>query len=159
MIRDKTDFLKNDFISQLKHLDPAKAPLWGKMNVQQMIEHISREALRNANGRLKFDTILTPPENLGKMRDFLMSEKPYRENTINPLMSETPLPLKNHSLGDAISELEEELAYFFEVFEKDPNLVIRNPFFGDLNYQQMVQLLYKHALHHLKQFGVDAESN
>jgi len=46
------------------------------------------------------------------------------------------------------------LIYFFEAFENDHNLVTRNPLFGDLNFEQNVQLLHKHALHHLRQFGV-----
>jgi hypothetical protein len=44
--------------------------------------------------------------------------------------------------------------YFFTVFNKNNLRVTRNPFYGDLNYEQNVQLLHKHALHHLKQFGV-----
>jgi hypothetical protein len=39
------------------------------------------------------------------------------------------------------------LIYFFEAFENDHNLVTRNPLFGDLNFEQNVQLLHKHALH------------
>jgi hypothetical protein len=50
------------------------------------------------------------------------------------------------------------MIYFFEVFEKDTALVTRNPFFGDLNFEQNVQLLYKHSLHHLRQFGVEPPS-
>ena len=55
----------------------------------------------------------------------------------------------------AIGALQQELIYFFEAYEKKPQLVIRNPFFGDLNFEENVQLLFKHALHHLKQFGVE----
>ena len=57
--------------------------------------------------------------------------------------------------GLAIGALQLELIYFFEAFGKDPQLITRNPFFGDLNFEQNVQLLYKHALHHLRQFGVE----
>ena len=55
----------------------------------------------------------------------------------------------------AIGKLQQELIIFFEVYEKNPKLVVRNPFFGDLDFEQNVQLLHKHALHHLKQFGVE----
>ena len=44
---------------------------------------------------------------------------------------------------------------FFEVFEKDPGLKTINPVFGELDFDSNIQLLYKHALHHLKQFGID----
>ena len=54
----------------------------------------------------------------------------------------------------AIGTLQEELIYFFEVFEKDQRLITRNPIFGDMDFVQNVQLLHKHARHHLRQFGV-----
>jgi len=43
----------------------------------------------------------------------------------------------------------------FEVYAANEKLQIRNPFFGDLNFEQNVALLYKHAVHHLKQFGIE----
>lgn len=151
---EKEDFLRTSLVIHLQRLNPATAPRWGKMNVQQMIEHFGRDAVRNANGRLKIDKIITPPENLERMRDFLMSDKPFKENTKNPLMAEEPLPLKYKTVQGAIGALQQELIYFFEAFDHRPDLITRNPFFGDLNFEQNVQLLYKHALHHLRQFNV-----
>ena len=152
---EKENFLRTKLVTYLQRLDPATPPKWGKMNVQQMIEHYAGDAVRNANGRLKIETIITPPENLQRMRDFLMSEKPFRENTKNPLMGEEPAALHFKTVQAAIGALQQELIYFFEVYNKDPHLVIRNPFFGDLNFEQNVQLLHKHAIHHLRQFGVE----
>jgi hypothetical protein len=155
MSLEKENFLRTKFVAYLQRLDPLTTPKWGKMNVQQMIEHFAGDAVCNASGRLKFDTILTPQEHLDRMREFLMSEKPFKENTKNSLMGEEPLPPRYKTVQAAIGTLQEELIYFFEAYEKNPNLVIRNPFFGDLNFEQNVQLLYKHALHHLHQFGVE----
>lgn len=152
---EKENFLRSRFVSCLQQIHPATTPRWGKMNVQQMVEHFAADALRCASGRLKIDTILTPAENLDRMREFMMSEKPFKENTKNPLMTAEPLDTRHATLQAAIGELQEELIAFFEVFEKNPQLVTRNPFFGDLNFEQNVQLLYKHALHHLRQFGVE----
>ena len=152
---EKENFLRTKLVIYLQQLDPATPPRWGKMNVQQMIEHFAGDAMRNASGRLKIDTILTPPENLERMREFMMSEKPFRENTMNPLLGEEPAPPRYKTVQAAIGALQEEIIYFFEAYEKDHRLIIRNPFFGDLNFEQNVQLLYKHALHHLRQFGVE----
>ena len=155
MTIEKENFLRTKLIHHLQRLDPATPPRWGKMNVQQMIEHFAGDAVRNASGKLKIDTMITPPERLGPMREFMMSDKPFRENTMNPLMSEEPAPPRYKTVQAAIGALQEELIYFFEVFEKEPQLQTRNPFFGELNFEQNVQLLYKHALHHLRQFGVE----
>lgn len=139
----------------LQQLNPAKAPRWGKMSVQHMIEHFSFDGVQYASGRRQADQIITPIEHLRKLREFMMSEKPFRENTRNPLMGEEPAPLQYRTMQAAIGALQEELIYFFEVFEKNQALTTRNPIFGDLDFEQNVQLLYKHALHHLRQFGVE----
>jgi hypothetical protein len=152
---EKENFLRTKLVTYLQQLDPAAPPKWGKMNVQQMIEHYGGDAVRNASGRLKIDKIVTPPENLERMREFMMSDKPFKENTKNPLMGEEPTVLRYHTIQAAIGALQQELIYFFEAFEEAPQLITRNPFFGDLNFEQNVQLLYKHALHHLRQFGAE----
>ena len=152
---EKEDFLRTKLVTCLQRLDPSTAPRWGKMSVQGMIEHYSHDGVRNASGRLKFDKIMTEPGHLERLREFMMSDKPFKENTKNPLMGEDPAPLHFKTIQAAIGALQQELIYFFEVFEKNPQLITRNPFFGDLNFEQNVQLLYKHALHHLRQFGVE----
>ena len=151
----KENFLRTRLISYLQQLDPATPPKWGKFSVQQMIEHFAGDAVRNANGRLKFDKPVTPPDKLEGMRAFMMSEKPFKENTRNPLMGDEPSEVHFKTVQGAIGALQQELIYFFEVYEKDPGKIILNPFFGELNFEQNVQLLYKHAIHHLRQFGVN----
>lgn len=153
MNEEKAEFLRSRFIPLLVQLPTETKAAWGKMTVQQMIEHFA-DYIRIASGKAVYNDILTPPEQLDKMRSFLESDKPFRENTTNPLMPETPAPVRNPSKAEAIKELKEEVNYFFSVFEKNKLQVTRNPFFGDLNYEQNIQLLYKHAMHHLKQFGV-----
>ena len=110
---EKEDFLRTKLIPCLQRLDPSTPPRWGKMSVQQMIEHFSGDAVRNANGRLKFDKIVTPPENLTRMREFMMSDKPFKENTINPLLGPEPEPPHYTTVQAAIGALQQELIYFF----------------------------------------------
>jgi hypothetical protein len=152
MATAKEEFLKNDFIPLLKKLKPADEGKWGLMNAQQMVEHFT-DAVKNANGKLKLPS-LVGGEKLVKMRAFLLSEEPFKENTKNPLIPETGIPLRQPDLPSAIDKLKKELDYFFEVYKKDPELTIINSFFGELDYKMNVQLLHKHALHHLRQFGL-----
>jgi hypothetical protein len=149
----KVDFLKRRFISLLKQIPTDTPPQWGKMTLQQMIEHFA-DSVRIASGKTVHTDIITPAENFQRVRDFMLSDKPFRENTANPLMPAVPAPVKNISCKAALDELESEMKYFFSVFEKNNLGVTRNPFFGDLNFEENVHLLYKHALHHLRQFGV-----
>ncbi len=149
----KAHFLKKDFIPLLKTISPDAVPRWGKMNVQQMVEHFA-DSVRIAAGTFPDVPLLTPAENLPRMQTFLLSDKPFRENTKNPLVSENPA-LRHASLAEALNELQAALDAFFEAFYANEAFTTRNPFFGELNFDMNVRVLYKHAVHHLRQFGVD----
>jgi hypothetical protein len=152
MNQEKIDFLKNDFIFLLKHLAPDARGSWGLMNGQQMVEHFV-DVVKTANGKLKLP-VINEGEKLEKSRAFLMSDKPFAENIRNPFMNETPAPTKKPTMQAAIEKLQQELNYFFQVFEKDPSTATQNPFFGELDFDGNVQFLHKHAMHHLRQFGL-----
>jgi hypothetical protein len=152
-LQQKADFLRNEYTALLSQLDSNAPRKWGKMDVQQMIEHMS-DYVRIANGRTPME-IVTPDDKLPLMQGFLATEKPFRENTPNALMSDTPPPAKYATREEAIAELQEEIDHFFATFEEQNKKTIANPFFGHLNFDQQVQLLYKHATHHLRQFGVE----
>ena len=153
MNAEKEKFLKYRFVELLRKIPSDRPPQWGKMSLQQMIEHFA-DSVRIASGKTVYTDFVVTEEQLSKFRAFMLSDKPFKENTANPLMSEVPAPVKNPSAEEALQELQEEIDYFFTVFEKNNLQVTRNPFFGDLNFEENVHLLYKHALHHLKQFGV-----
>ena len=150
---EKENFLRTKFISLLQKLPADTSPNWGKMNLQQMIEHFC-DVVMVASGKIKLP-IVTPPDKLGRFRDFMMSEKPFKENTKSPVLGDEPAPLKKHTKEAAIGKLQEEIIYFFEAFEKDPALITTHPVFGQLNFEENIQIMHKHALHHLRQFGID----
>jgi hypothetical protein len=152
MNEEKKKFLQEDFIPLLQKSDANAKGKWGVMNDQQMVEHFA-DAVKNASGKLILPVVNTG-ERLEKSREFLMTEKQFKENTKNPLIPETPFPLRKANMNAAIEKLQSELNYFFQVFDNNPNLKTSNPIFGELDYTKNVQLLHKHALHHLRQFGL-----
>jgi len=152
MNKAKEAFLKKDFISLLGKLKADDKGKWGIMNAQQMVEHFA-DSVKNANGKLVFP-LLNEGERLQKSRELLMSETPFKENTKNPLIPEEGIPLRMPDLQSAINKLQKELDYFFEVFENHPELKTTNSIFGELDYEMNIQLLHKHAIHHLRQFGL-----
>jgi hypothetical protein len=152
MNEEKKKFLKEDFIPLLQKLDANAKGRWGVMNGQQMVEHFA-DAVKNASGKLILPVVNTG-ERLEKSREFLMTEKQFKENTKNPLIPDTPFPLRKANMNAAIEKLQDELNYFFQAFENDANLKTDNSLFGELDYAMNVQLLHKHALHHLRQFGL-----
>ena len=156
MMSTQQDFLKNEFINLIKSIPTDTSPKWGKMSFQQMVEHFV-DVMKIASGKTAFPEILTPEDRLEKMRAFMMSNKPFQENTKNPLLPETPAPVRSVSPEAAITELEKEIRFFFSVFENNNLHITRNPLFGDLTYDENLHLLYKHAWHHLRQFGIGME--
>jgi hypothetical protein len=152
MNETKLNFLKNDLVFHLKHLAPDAMGKWGVMNGQQMVEHFT-DMIRIASGRKKYNGTLDE-EIIKKNYGFMMTDKPFRENTKNPLLPEIPPPVTHNTMQQSIEGLKQELNYLFEQYESKPDLRTHNPIFGDLNFEEQVQLLHKHAMHHLKQFGL-----
>ena len=153
MIKAKEEFLKNDLIPLLEKLGADEKARWGIMTPQQMIEHFA-DAVKNASGSLLLPT-LNEGEKLEKSREFLMSETPFKQNIDNPLIPKEGIPHRQPDLQAAINKLKKELDHFFLVFERNPELKTGNAFFGQLDYNMNIQLLHKHAVHHLKQFGLE----
>lgn len=151
---EKVLFLKNELFPALRGIPATRKPGWGKMDAQQMVEHLI-DFFRLANGKKTLPLLTTDPERLSKMRDFLASDKPFRENTrATGVAEDEPAPHQFPSLAHAIDIAESELNDFFNLFREQPDLILQNPFFGDMNFEYQVFLLYKHTRHHLRQFGV-----
>jgi DinB superfamily len=150
--RDKVAFLKSELNLLYQDLKPGDQGKWGKMNAQQMIEHVT-DFFDVSTGKIKFD-LVTPEEQLPKFREFLRSDKEFRENTKAPasVLGEEPSPLRNPSIEKAIKKLKDSVNEFFDFFEKDPERTTIHPVFGPLNFEEWVLLHYKHVNHHLRQF-------
>lgn len=152
-MEQKISFLKNELTGHLQNIPADRTPAWGKMNLQQMTEHLSRDAFRVASGKVIFP-LMTPEEHIPKMQEFLRSDKPFKENTVNRLMAAEPLPLVHKDMPAALAELQTEINDFFEAYQQEPGKKVMNPSFGEMDFELQVLLLHKHALHHLRQFGV-----
>jgi hypothetical protein len=150
----KISFLKNELTGHLENIPADRVPAWGKMNPQQMVEHLSRDAFRVASGKVTFP-LMTPEEHIPKMQEFLRSDKQFKENTVNKLLATEPVPVVHQNMSEALTELRAEIDYFFETFQQEPGKKVVNPSFGEMDFELQVLLLHKHALHHLRQFGVE----
>lgn len=154
-LQDKIAFLKVDVCRLMGTIQPNALPIWGKMNPQQMVEHLV-EYVGIAYGKVPVDQILSDEARVAKMQMFLHTEKPFMENTPNPLMPSEPPATTMANMEDAIHTLQASINEFFNTYEHNPALVLSNAFFGELNFELQVRLLYKHTKHHLRQFGVQA---
>ena len=149
---NKSAFISSDLFISLQQLHADAMPKWGKMNAQQMVEHLS-DFIDLSVEKIHFP-LAVPEEDLPKYKAFLMSEKPFRENTKAPaaVLGENPLPVKLDSLESAILQLKISVADFFAFFAKNPDKKTLHPAFGWLNYEEWLMLHFKHISHHLRQF-------
>lgn len=143
---DKAD--ADSIIARIETLTPSSKALWGKMNVSQMLAHTA--------GAL----------------DMTMSEVPTKQSfigwLISPLVKKGLLGGKPFSKGSPTDpnlvikddrDFEKEKARLISLVKKlhagQAALVNKgkHPFFGKMTPDQWAVLQYKHADHHLSQFG------
>ena len=147
-IFNETD--RNEILQRIEKLTPQTQALWGKMNVAQMLAHCANAA-KMPTGEMKTQRAPFPFNLLGKMlKGKILAEGPLRKN------SPTAREIK---VVDP-REFEKEKASFIAAVKKlgegekaiDKNAV--HPFFGGMKPQEWGRINYKHADHHLSQFGV-----
>jgi hypothetical protein len=154
MDEQKLNFITKEYLPLLKNLPADALGNWGKMNAQQMVEHIAAFFAVSA-GKIKFD-LVTPVEHLPKYREFLFSDKEFRENTKAPVtvIGEEALPLRYATMDEALENLTTSIAAFENYFKEDAEKKTLHPVFGELNFKEWVLLHYKHVMHHARQFGL-----
>ncbi len=152
MDQDKLNFISSEFIPLLNKLPADTLGKWGKMNGQQMVEHVAG-FFKVSTGKIIFP-LVTPAEHLPKFKEFLLSDKAFRENTKAPVLPEEPLPIRFATMQEAITQLDNEIKEFVLLFNNNDQLKTEHPVFGELNFDEWILLHYKHVTHHLKQFGL-----
>jgi len=150
MNQEKFNFISAGIIPLLNALPADAVGKWGKMNGQQMVEHVAG-FFKVSTGKIKF-SLVTPVEHLPKYKEFLNSDKEFRENTKAPVLPEEPLPVRFATMTESINELDKYIKEFVDLFSSNSQLKTMHPVFGELNFDEWVLLHYKHVTHHLKQF-------
>ena len=145
------DFLdKNLVSSKLLQIKKDISPLFGKMNGQQMIEHLSF-VLQISNGMVDADCHVST-EKSSKRKPFLDTDGELQIGFKASMLSEEPNELKFNSIEEAINDLCAQIDNFKTHFEtvKAEN----HPFFGELDFKYWQKFHVKHFTHHFKQFGL-----
>ncbi|MFT3909781.1 MAG: DUF1569 domain-containing protein [Ferruginibacter sp.] len=153
MQEQKSAFIKNEMFSLLSNLAADSKGSWGKMNGQQMVEHLA-DFFDISSAKVP-SRLVIPEEHLPKYKAFLLSDKEFRENTKAPaeVLGEEPIPVRTANMEAAISTLRNSVDAFYKYYENTPVENTTHPVFGSLNFEEWILLHYKHVIHHLKQFG------
>ncbi len=138
-----------DLLVRVAKLSESSKPLWGKMNVSQMLLHCQKP-MEVATGKLMLKRGLI---------GFLFG-KMVKNNFLNKPEFKQNLPTVPEFKSATTPEFENErlmLMGFIKRFGDEGPAVIANkkhPFFGEMNDEEWGILNYKHLDHHLRQFGV-----
>jgi oxepin-CoA hydrolase/3-oxo-5,6-dehydrosuberyl-CoA semialdehyde dehydrogenase len=150
-------FLSNELVLLLKRLDPNQPPIWGTMNVWQMIEHLALP-FKASNGQIEMP-VTTPVDKLERVKQIgLMNDRPLQRNFNNPLFTDDYKKRRNPDLNESLNELQRDIDLFMASFKAMPTEFKRvHNIFGPLDYQEWLQFHYKHVKHHLEQFSVSID--
>jgi len=138
--------------SSLSKLTNETKPLFGRMNAQQMIEHLSF-VIQISNTNLKAD-IFVEEEKSARRKPFLDTDNEIQPGFKVPFLSEDPVPVKFASIDNAIDDLIFQVNHFFKVYEEKLVDAVVHPFFGELDFEYWKKFHSKHFTHHFKQFGL-----
>jgi hypothetical protein len=140
---------KNEIIIRIEKLTPETKGLWGKMNVAQMLAHCAVGAQWPTG-----DVIIKPSPLafIGRFfkKSLVLSDKPFRKNS--PTAPELTMVDQK--------DFEKEKAAFITAVNKlhaggEKGIKAqKHAFFGKMTPEEWGILNYKHADHHLRQFGV-----
>lgn len=139
----------NHYVKRIEQLTSATDAEWGKMNVSQMMAHVSNvletSMSKEKKKRPLIGYILGP---IAKSR--LTSDDPFRRN----------LPTSSHFVitdpRNFYTERERLLKRVNEFSKGGPEIITPHPhpFFGKLTVDEWNNSQCKHLDHHLRQFGV-----
>jgi len=140
-----------EMLAVLNGLTPNQKPLWGKMNAQEMVEHLS-DMLMMSRGTGNF-TIDVDAETIARRQQFLSSDKEMAKNIAVPFTKDI-IELRHDELELALDEFAEEWINFTEYYENNPSASVIHPYYGDLDFNLWLKMHDKHFTHHFKQFGL-----
>lgn len=143
------DETRKELIDRINSLHPNSKALWGKMNIYQMTRHctIWDEWVQGINNPVY------KQEFLGR----IFGKRALKSNTKDnkPLSKGMPAG-KGFTVKEKEGDIESQKKIWASLVAnyknyQNPNFI--HDFFGQMTYEQIGVFAYKHADHHLRQFG------
>ena len=149
----KNIFNQNDtaeIIARIDSLTPLTNPVWGKMDVAQMLAHC------NVTYEMVYENKHPKPKGLMKLilkllvKNVVVNEKPYKHSSKTApafiITNTKDFNVEKNRLIDFIKKTQELGENHFEGKESHS--------FGTLTSKEWNNMFYKHLNHHLNQFGL-----
>jgi oxepin-CoA hydrolase/3-oxo-5,6-dehydrosuberyl-CoA semialdehyde dehydrogenase len=158
MVQKKQDVfveMTNDKILEcLAKLSAESKPKWGTMSPQHMLEHLEY-TYKIASGQYQNFEINTPEKILDKVHNSLYNYHKMPREHMFPLAEESKInELKHKDLEEAKLKMLESRQEYLDFFKENPDVVLKNTVFGEMNRYEWYLLDRKHLNHHFEQFGL-----
>ena len=149
--QDKKKFLTEEVMPLLENLTAETPAAFGLMTAQHMVEHLSL-TLKGCTRRV--GEIENPPTKgqLG-FKKFIAKGAVLQHRPSDKTKADLP-PLKFENLEDAKAQVKVAIDRFYDHFEKHPDFMCYNKFFGELGFEELELFNFMHYRYHLWQFGL-----
>ena len=142
--------VKDEILQRIDKLTSQSTALWGKMNINQNLRHLSMALL------IPTGEIDPTPDNLPKipkwlMKFFLLNMKPPKNRA--ETFKELNMVVNNITPADFDTE-KSNLKSQVDKFITSQNFIPENKIGGKFSRTDWGKLNYNHIDHHLRQFGV-----
>lgn len=129
-------------------------PKWGILTPQHLLEHLE-EGYKLASGEIENTECVTPEKILEKVHNSLYSYDKFPKGTAFPAYKKDALEdLKHQDFETAKAKFLEAREAYLSFYKENPNAVVTNMVFGDLNKYEWYLLERKHLNHHFEQFNL-----
>ncbi len=138
----------------LNKLTENSKPKWGTMSPQHMIEHLEY-GYRIASGEIQDFDITTPEKIIEKVHNTLYDFSKMPQNFEFPLAEKSKINETKHAdLNTAKAKMLEARAEYLAYYKQNPESLLKNAVFGEMNRYEWQLLERKHLNHHFEQFDV-----
>jgi oxepin-CoA hydrolase/3-oxo-5,6-dehydrosuberyl-CoA semialdehyde dehydrogenase len=136
----------------LANLSTDSKPKWGTMSPQHMLEHLEY-SYKIASGQIQNFEIHTPENILEKVHNSLYNYHKMPREHMFPLAEESKInELKHKDLEEAKLKMLQSRQEYLDFFKENPDALLKNAVFGEMNRYEWYLLERKHLNHHFEQF-------
>ncbi len=139
--------IREELIQRIHSLTPQHTAQWGKMNVHQMLEHCAR-CDDMYLGALHIKRVL-----IGRLIGRMFKNKILNKDLPFGKSSPTAQVLMIAETNANMDQQKESWLKRIEQYNNYSNNKFIHPFFGPMTKEEVGVFAYKHADHHLRQFG------
>jgi oxepin-CoA hydrolase/3-oxo-5,6-dehydrosuberyl-CoA semialdehyde dehydrogenase len=148
----RSTFFRRLLGEALAALQEGSQPKWGAMTAQQMVEHLAW-VFEVSTGQAHVECAV-PEARRERWKAFLYDDAPMPREFRNPALVGGLPSLRHPGLAEAKAALSVEVDRFLDQCRATPSATHIHPVFGPIATEEWARSHFKHAYHHLLQFGL-----